>query len=270
MFQRPTDILRSSFYLKMPLQTCTRPLRPLLENFSEWRREACGPPARELEPRCAPNQLICQLTLCIAITNWPVYISRPTHLLILCCCCSHCCSTSCCFLCIHSPPPSQCLPAGSVYLWFLRGLLLISPCSCFGWSKKLCSQGGAETESDSRIKLAFGFILNKTDYQQMNSSTRLRCFQSLLHFQVPLCSKKGFCLLLLHLGCLTLTVQNDVELDIRRLWILCILCYFMALQLVFKPVVVQYETYSNVKPLMHKLNGLMSEVGDILCPPYWW
>lgn len=40
------------------------------------------------------------------------------------------------------PPAASCaftprhLPAGTVYLWFPRGLLLISRCSCYGWLKK--------------------------------------------------------------------------------------------------------------------------------------
>lgn len=164
MFHRPIDLVLEVPFIWKCLSRHARGLwGPLVENFSEWRG-ACGASARELKPRCAPNQLIRRLTLCIATTNWAVYIRCPAHLLILChCCFSPCCSTSCCFLCIHSPPPCQHLPAGSIYLCFPRELLLIPPFSCFSWSKNYALRGEAKAESDARVKSAFAFILNKTD-----------------------------------------------------------------------------------------------------------
>lgn len=138
---------------------------PLIESFSE-RRGARGASAWQPETRRALNRLIRHLTLCCAITNRPVHISCPTHLLILrpgCCGCLPCCSASHRSLCIHRPPPPRRLPAGSVYLWFPVGLLLISPCSCFGClKKKLCSQRWVETESGARVNSAFALALNKT------------------------------------------------------------------------------------------------------------
>lgn len=138
---RPTDqVLEAPFIWKCLSRHAGGIWGTPLEHFSEWS-EACGVSGGQLEPRCALNQLICQLTLCSDITNWAVYISCPTHLLILCCCCcSPCCSDSCCFSRIRTLQNPWHLLVGSIYLLFPRGLLLISACSCSSWLKKKCSQ----------------------------------------------------------------------------------------------------------------------------------
>lgn len=137
---QPTDqVLEAPSVWKMPLQTRSANLKgPLLENFIDWS-EACGASARQGESRCALNQLICQLTLCRAITNWAVYISCPTHLLILCCCCfalslcillllvqAHPASApaSTCRLCLFMAPQGVVIDLSLLLLWPVKEIML--------------------------------------------------------------------------------------------------------------------------------------------------
>lgn len=164
-FHRPTDqVLEAPFIWKCLSRHAGGIWGTPLEHFSEWS-EACGVSGGQLEPRCALNQLICQLTLCSDITNWAVYISCPTHLLILCCCCcSPCCSDSCCFSRIRTLQNPWHLLVGSIYLLFPRGLLLISACSCSSWLKKKMLPKSRERskQSGAREEHALEFFLNKT------------------------------------------------------------------------------------------------------------
>lgn len=88
--------------------------KPLLENFSEWN-DACRASARQLGAHSALNQLICQLTLCSAVTNWAVYIS--------CCRCSPCCSVSVLFAasCAFTPHHHPCVYLQVLFIYGSSG-----------------------------------------------------------------------------------------------------------------------------------------------------
>lgn len=121
--------VRSFFNLKMPFQTCTRNLRVSAWELV-WAKRSLWTTRGMLCSESAHSsayfvQHHYQLGSLYKLSNSFAHsllaaAARPAVL----------------------PPAASCaftprhLPAGTVYLWFPRGLLLISRCSCYGWLKK--------------------------------------------------------------------------------------------------------------------------------------